>query len=249
MSDALRDVVAVIPARFRSSRFAGKPLVPIKGVPMIERVFWRVAAAVGPENVMVATEDSRIIDFCRTRDIAVVATGDQHPTGSDRVAEVAAKIPARAYLSIQGDEPMVRPSDILSVLDELRSHPGTVCNAMSPIFDAREIESRDTPKMVANSAGFLLYGSRAAIPSSKTGSPAAQAYRQVCIYGFEGRALEDYVRHGRTSPIEQSEDIEILRFLELGWPVRMVTVEGGTLAVDTPDDVERVEAAMSTLEA
>jgi 3-deoxy-manno-octulosonate cytidylyltransferase (CMP-KDO synthetase) len=244
MSEDLRGVLAVIPARFASSRFPGKPLALVDGVPMIQRVYDRVCSVLPAPQVIVATEDPSIQAFCRSRNIAVEMTSPSHPTGTDRVAEVAARRPAELYLNVQGDEPMLRGGDVLQVLREKQRRPESVVHAMSPIGEEREYLSRNVPKVVATAEGRVLYLSRAPVPSTKGAAESVRAFRQVCIYAFNGRELEAFLKHGRKGPIEVSEDIEVLRFLELDIPVRAVLVEGGTLAIDTPEDLVRVEALL-----
>lgn len=232
-------VIGIIPARHASTRFPGKPLTPIVGRPMIAHVHERARRAL--DEVVVATESQIIVDACAALGIPTVMTSDDCTTGTDRVLEAARTLEADVFVNIQGDEPLVRPEDIAAVVDARRAHPGSVINAMSPIDDEEDWRSTDVPKVVAAPDGRLLYMSRGAIPTTKAGD-FRWAYRQVCIYAFDLDQLEAFGRRPERTPIEAVEDIEILRFLELGIPVRMVEVEGGTIAVDRPEDVARVEA-------
>jgi len=240
MSKTSRGVLAVIPARYRSSRFPGKPLVLIKGQPLVWWVHRAVALAVGAEQVIVATEDERIVERCQAMGIRTALTRDDHATGTDRVAEVAATVDAQLYVNVQGDEPLVSGAVITSVIEAKRRWPSEVINAMARIEERADVESPNVPKVVANTSGRLLYMSRAPVPRDKSGGSASQHFRQVCVYAFNREELARFAATPR-GPLERAEDIEILRFLEADVPVRMVEVEGGSVAVDVPDDVARVE--------
>ena len=244
MSDDSR-VVAVIPARYASTRFPGKPLVPVLGVPLVLRVHARVAAAIPPERVIVATDDERIGDVCRAAGVQVTMTSPRCATGTDRVWEVARALDVDVVLNVQGDEPMIAPADVLAVLDEWRRHGHGVANAMCTITEPADIASASVPKVVVAADGRLRYASRAAIPFVHGSAPRPVYRRQVCIYAFGRRELATFASHGGRSPLEAPEDIEILRCLDLGIPVHMVEVSGASLAVDYPADVARVEAALA----
>ena len=230
----------VIPARYASSRFPGKPLEKILGKSLIQRVWERCAKAVGKQSVCVATESNLIREHCENVGIQVVMTSDTCPTGTDRVHEVALIRKADIYLNVQGDEPMVRPEDILRVLEAARRQPDKIWNAMTPIQEEGEFRSPNVPKAVVSPEGKLLYMSRAPIPTDKSHS-FRKAWKQICIYAFQRKALDAFANTGRKTPLEEIEDIEILRFLELGLEVSMVEVSSGSIAVDIPEDIPRVE--------
>jgi 3-deoxy-manno-octulosonate cytidylyltransferase (CMP-KDO synthetase) len=236
--------VAIIPARFESSRYPGKPLVPILGVPMIVRVAGQASAALGASNVYVATDDDRIAAVVREHGFAAVMTS-RALTGTDRIAEAARSIDADLFVNVQGDEPMLDPRTIETVVGAKRRMAGIVVNAMARIGSDEDVRSVNIPKVIANEAGRLVYMSRAVLPAYKDAVNAPAAYwKQVCVYAFEPPHLRAFRELGRKSALEHSEDIEILRFFELGVSIQMVEVESGTLAVDVPEDVPRVEAAM-----
>jgi 3-deoxy-manno-octulosonate cytidylyltransferase (CMP-KDO synthetase) len=243
--DETRGVLAVIPARWASSRFPGKPLAPILGVPMVLRVHARVAAAIPPAQVLVATDDVRIRDVCVEAGVRVAMTSSRCPTGTDRAWEATRHMDADVVLNVQGDEPMIDPADVLAVLHAWRARPGHVVNAMCPIADAADVASPNVPKVVAGGNGRLAYISRAPVPFARGGTLVPVRRRQVCIYAFGPRELARYGEYGRQSPLERPEDIEILRFLDLDVPVHMVEVRGASLAVDVPGDIARVEAAFA----
>ena len=239
--NGMAGAVAIIPARYGSSRFPGKPLVKVLGVPLIIRVFQRVVTAFPPEQVIVATDDSRIQKVCEEAGIRVAMTSTSCPTGTDRVWEAAKQLDTDVIINVQGDEPLVGTEDILAVVQSKRANPGYVINAMCTIADRGDIESPNVPKVVVNERSELVYMSRAPIPYVKAQDVVHIYRRQVCIYGFNRRELQAFAECGGKSRLEEPEDIEILRFLDLGIPVRMVEVNEAPVAVDVPEDVVRVE--------
>jgi 3-deoxy-manno-octulosonate cytidylyltransferase (CMP-KDO synthetase) len=238
------DFAIVIPARFASSRFPGKPLADIRGKPMIRHVWEKCIAAAGLERVYVATDDARIADACEGFGARVLTTSSDCLTGTDRVAEAARTIDCDFIVNVQGDEPMLHPPDILRLADAFRASRGAVVvNGMTPILDESEYWSRTVPKVVAAPDGRLLYMSRAGVPANKAGTFVG-AKKQVCIYCFSREQLERFAAAPAKGDIERTEDIEILRFLEMGIEVRMVELTSATIAVDTPEDLERVVNAL-----
>lgn len=237
------NIVIMIPARYASSRFPGKPLTTIKGKSLLERVWERCVPVLGEDKVLVATDDQRISNHCAERGMQFVMTPGDCATGTDRLAAAAESYPADLYINVQGDEPLIDPADIQKVIDAAMARPGAVVNAYCPIADERDYHSLTVPKVVARLDGRLLYMSRAGLPGNKGGG-FRWANKQVCIYAFPPEALRDFAAHGGKTPLEAEEDIEILRFLELGYEVEMVPVSGSSIAVDVPDDVSRVEEAL-----
>ena len=241
-------VLGIIPARFASSRFPGKPLVPILGVPMVVRVARATAAALGGDQTCVATDDDRIAEVVRSHGFDVAMTTSSCLTGTDRLAEVARVRDADIYVNVQGDEPMLDPANIAMVAAARARFRQEIVNAMAPLSPGEDPENRNIPKVVATEDGRLLYMSRRALPGFKDPKNAPSSYfKQVCIYAFTRSELEAFAAFGRKSAVEACEDIEILRFLDLGFAVRMVEVPAGTLAVDTPSDVDLVENEMRAL--
>ncbi len=237
--------VGVIPARYASSRFPGKPLVNLAGHPMIIWVAQAVERALGKENVYVATDDERIREAVQSHGFEVVMTPGDLLTGTDRVACAAEQIPADIYLDIQGDEPLLDPASILKVAAEKKNFPGVVVNAMARVLPGEDVASVNLPKVVFNERGELVYMSRLPVPGSKKGvNDGITRYKQVCIYAFDREQLQRFKGFGRKSALEKIEDIEILRFLDLGIVVRMCEVAGGSLAVDVPGDVAAVDAVL-----
>lgn len=241
--EASPSVAIVIPARYRSTRFPGKPLAVIAGRSMLARTWDRCRLAVGEDRVWVATDDHRIVDHAREHGMQYVTTSEHCLTGTDRVAEAARSIDAEFFINVQGDEPLVDPADIRLVVAAAARHPGSVINAMAPIDNEEDFRSSSVPKVLAAPDGRLLYMSRGAVPTDKS-LGFSRAWRQVCIYAFTVASLERFVSVDAKTPLEEIEDIEVLRFLEMGVPVHMVEVSDTSVAVDHPIDVERVESVL-----
>jgi 3-deoxy-manno-octulosonate cytidylyltransferase (CMP-KDO synthetase) len=238
------DHLLIIPARFASSRFPGKPLADLSGKTVLQRVHERCLEAVAPDRVVIATDDDRIEAHCREIGANVERTSVDCLTGTDRVAEVASRRPADWYVNVQGDEPFVDPAAIRAVVAAAKTTDCPVVNAMAVITEESEFRSPTVPKVVARPDLRLLYMSRAPIPTTKDHGFVA-AHRQVGLYAFTREVLAEVAGQSSKSPLEQIEDIEILRYLEAGHPVQMVVVDAPGIAVDTPEDLERARAALA----
>lgn len=238
-------IIAVIPARYESSRFAGKPLAEICGKLMIQRVYERAKMVEEFTEVYVATDDQRIFDACEERSVKAIMTSTKHRTGTDRIGEVAEKIPADLYVNIQGDEPLIEPDTIRqAIIPFLNGNIKDlqVTNLMTEIHEPVDLINFTVPKVLAAKDGRGVYLTRSAAPFPK-GSIDAKYYKQVCVYGFTPEALRFYCEYGKKygkAKIEAIEDIEILRFIENGYRVQYIEVNSDTIAVDTPNDLERV---------
>ncbi len=232
--------VVIIPARYGSSRLEGKPLISLCGIPMVVRTYQQCIKACPPEKVFVACDDERIKVVCEQYNIQVLMTSSDCLTGTDRVAECAQQLDADVYINIQGDEPVFDPKDLETFINAAQQFPSEVLNGVCEIKDEELFKSGTIPKAVMRADGRLLYMSRAGIPISKN-HEFIKSWRQVCIYAFPKKALEIFKKQKVKTPLEQIEDIEILRFLELGWEVRMISLSMQSVAVDTPEDIPRVE--------
>ena len=232
--------VVIIPARYGSSRLEGKPLVNLCGVPMIVRTYLQCIKACPPEKVFVACDDERIKTVCELHDIQVLMTSSDCLTGTDRVAECAQQLDADVYINGQGDEPVFNPEDLDIFINTAQKFPTDVLNGVCKINDEALFRSGTIPKAVMRADGRLLYMSRAGIPTNKK-HEFITSWRQVCVYAFPKKSLEAFKAQKVKTPLEQIEDIEILRFLELGWEVRMVPLSTQSVAVDTPEDIVKVE--------
>jgi 3-deoxy-manno-octulosonate cytidylyltransferase (CMP-KDO synthetase) len=239
----MTNMIVVIPARLQSTRLPRKPLVDIGGKPMVQRTYERCTAVFAPESIYVATESEEIVEVCERLGIQTVMTRDDHLTGTDRVAEVASKIAANVYINVQGDEPLFDPGDLASLRDFAFANPEVIAAGYCPIHDEDEYLSPMVPKVLFDQNDKLLYMSRAPVPGSKD-RRFRFGYRQVCAYSFPAFALRAFAEHPAKTPLEESEDIELLRLVELGHPVRMLPMSDRSIPVDLPQDVEKVLAAL-----
>jgi 3-deoxy-manno-octulosonate cytidylyltransferase (CMP-KDO synthetase) len=239
-------IIAVIPARYQSSRFEGKPLADIGGQLMIERVYLQAKKVSELTDVYVATDDDRILSACRERNIKCMMTSTKHKTGTDRTGEVADKIPADLYVNIQGDEPLIEPETIQKAIlpfEENTYHDIQVTNLMTQIKDPVELLNFTIPKVITAQDGRGVFLTRSAAPFPK-GNIMVKYYKQVCVYGFTPEALRFFCTSPR-GQVESIEDIEILRFIEAGRRVQYIEVDSNTVAVDTPGDLEKVRKILA----
>ena len=211
-------------------------------------VLWVAEAcgkAVGAHQVVVASDDDEILTVAASAGFHAERTSSLAITGTDRVAEVARKLGGTTILNVQGDEPLVNPSDISRIAATHRKNPEYVINGFTPLSKGEDPSRVSIPKVVLDKNDNLLFASRAVIPSAKAPNGAAIPYtKQVCIYAFSPTQLELFSQAKGKTPLEASEDIEILRFLELGQKVRMVKTESNTVAVDEPGDITIVESIL-----
>lgn len=235
--------IIVIPARYQSSRLPGKPLINLCGVPMIIRTYWQCLKAAPADKIYVATDDMGIHSLCIQQKIQVLMTSSACLTGTDRVAEVAGRVDADTYINVQGDEPVFNTNDLSKLIKSAERYPDQVLNGFCAIKDNELFRSGNIPKVVMRPDGRLLYMSRAPIPTNKK-FEFVKSWRQVCAYAFPKAAIQAFVSSTNKSLLEEIEDIEILRFLELGFEVRMIEMSDASIAVDTQEDVLRVEKAI-----
>jgi len=237
-------VVGVIPARMASTRFPGKPLAPILGIPMIEHVYRRSALSRSLSAVSVATCDDEIAKVVEDFGGEAIMTDACHERCTDRVAEAMEDRDADIIVIIQGDEPMVRPEMIEQAVQPMLEEPALDCvNLMAAIGDPRDFHDPNEVKVVCDTRGYALYFSREPIPSEKKYGKPVTVYRQVCIMPFRREFLFTYTKLPPT-PLEIIESVDMLRVLEHGYRIRMVLTDYETCSVDTPGDLEYVEQAM-----
>lgn len=239
--------VLIIPARYQSTRLPGKPLLDLNGKSMIERTYLQCTKCFPSDNIYVATDDERVKSHCESRGIQVIMTSSDCLTGTDRLAEVAQIIEADLYINVQGDEPLINPNDISLILAAAVKYKGAILNGYTSISDESDFRSTTIPKVVFRPDGRLLYMSRGAIPSNKNHG-FQKAWRQVCIYGFTKQSLNDFSALNSKTLLERLEDIEILRFLELGYEVQMIEMSNQSVAVDTPEDADKVRTILKEIE-
>lgn len=244
-------VIGVIPARYKSSRFPGKPLADICGKPMIWWVYQQCKKVEDFSEVYVATDDQTIFKRCKELSMEVVMTSDKHRTGTDRIGEVARKISSDLIINVQGDEPLLEPSTIRAAITPFYKDANLqVTNLMTKIKDPVDVVNFTVPKVITNKEGIGIYLTRSAAPYPK-GKLDYNYYKQVCVYGFKPEALQFFCEYGEKygkAKVEMVEDIEILRFIENGYKVQYIEVESDTVAVDTFNDLEKVRRILKTNE-
>jgi len=238
--------IVVIPARYKSSRLEGKPLIDLNGIPMIIRTYRQCLKAVPSNLIYIATDHNLIKKTCSKEGVQVVMTSSNCLTGTDRVAEVSEKIHAETYVNVQGDEPLFNPDDLKLLLKEIKKYPNDIITGYCEIDNELMHKDIHVPKVVIRPDGRLLYASRAPIPSNKLNT-FQKGWRQVCAYAFPKAVLKIFSSVKKKTELEEIEDIEYLRFLELGLEVRTLRMSKKSLAVDTPEDVILAKKMISKL--
>jgi 3-deoxy-manno-octulosonate cytidylyltransferase (CMP-KDO synthetase) len=253
--------VAIIPARYESTRFAGKPLAPLRGRPIIQHVYDNVKNASLIDTVIVATDDTRIYNTVNGFEGKAVMTSSDHPSGTDRIAEVAAALECDLIINVQGDEPFVRPEMVDDVVEILKSDERVSIGTLARrITDMKDILSPDVVKVVMDNEGFALYFSRAPVPfyrdawgfedgcitgSLKTGAPASgpldrRWYKHVGIYGYRKDVLLRFTAMEQGG-LEMVEKLEQLRALSSGIRIKVRETGFDTFGIDTEEDLKRGE--------
>jgi 3-deoxy-manno-octulosonate cytidylyltransferase (CMP-KDO synthetase) len=235
-------VVAIVPARFESTRLPGKPLMLIEGKPMIQHVYERAAAAaVG--RVLVATDDTRIADTVRGFGGEAVMTAAAHASGTDRIAEVAANLDAEIVVNVQGDLPFLEPAMVDAAVGPLRSEAALPMSTLkTPLYQAVDLANPNVVKVVTDRDGYALYFSRSPLPYWRGGAGRAMlGYKHIGLYAYRREFLLRFARLAPT-PLEQAEKLEQLRALEWGFRIRVAAVESESIEVDTAEDLARARA-------
>ncbi|MBI4707951.1 MAG: 3-deoxy-manno-octulosonate cytidylyltransferase [Candidatus Omnitrophica bacterium] len=240
-------IIGIIPARMSSSRFPGKPLAKILGIPMVGHVYFRSKMCKALDEVYVATCDKEIYDYISSVGGKAVMTSDKHQRASDRAAEAMLKIEldtgkkTQIAVMIQGDEPMLVPEMITNALKPFSENSTIqVVNLMAALSSKEEWNDPHEIKVVCDLSGFALYFSREPIPSCKKDGIKITAYKQVCIIPFKRDFLIKF-NELKSTPLEQVESVDMLRLLEHGYKVKMVFSGLNTYSVDTSDDLKKVE--------
>jgi len=248
----MKKVVAIIPARYGSTRFPGKPLALINGLPMIQQVYNRVIKAETVDRVIVATDDQRIVDVVENFSGEVMLTRDDHPTGTDRLAEVVEQIDAELIVNVQGDEPLIDPRMIDQAVAPLVKDPSIEMGTLaSGIDDIEDFYNTNVVKVVRGQDGMALYFSRAPIPCPRdlTRDMLEKTFmqlgllRHIGLYVYRRDLLLAYPSWPKT-PLESLENLEQLRALERGIKLHVAVTECGCHGVDTPEDLERISKMM-----
>lgn len=238
--------LGIIPARFASSRFPGKPLADIGGMSMIERVYKQVDKSTLIDAIYVATDDDRIFKHVRQFGGQVMMTDAAHPSGTDRVAEVAKReLDYDIIINIQGDEPFISPSQIDRVIQPLMETEAVISTLGKPIKDAQVLSTPNVVKVIFNRHNQALYFSRHPIPYIRDKAPEdwlkeGLHYKHLGIYGFKRATLLELseLPPGR---LEQAESLEQLRWLEAGYSIYVAETDEESIGIDTPEDLERVK--------
>ena len=238
----VKKFIVVIPARLKSSRLPSKPLLRIKGIPMIIRTFQQCNKVVKRKNIIVATDSSKIIDLCNRYNINTVITSKKCKTGTDRVFEVSKKINAKNYINVQGDEPIFNPKDLsIMVKNSLKKINNDKVLLGYCKFNSKKImNNRNIPKVIFDKNKKLLYATRSPAPSQKNGL-ISKGYRQVLVYNYPKKIFQNFKKiHNKKNFLEKNEDIEILRFLENGINVKLIKMSNKSKSVDTIKDLNLV---------
>ncbi len=234
-------IIGVIPARYKSSRFPGKPLVDICGKPMIYWVYRQAMKVKEFDEVYVATDDERIRAACEAHNMKVILTSDQHNTGSDRVAEVAEKTDGDLYVNVQGDEPVIDPEMIREVISIFTEDDSVYFGSLKKeITDPEEIRAASTVKVVTDDRGDAMYFSRSVIPSNVKDGKLARVFRHVGIYAYKKDFLLKFAAMEQTE-LELGEGIEPLRAMQKGYKIRLKETTYSSIGVDLPEHVSQVE--------
>ena len=238
--------IAVIPARYSATRLPGKPLVSLAGKPMIQRVWERTREAKRISRVVIATDDERILKAAAAFGAEAVMTRSEHRSGTERVAEVAAHIAGggeEIFVNVQGDEPLVEPEAIDTLVEAIELEDGvSIATLMVPIAKPADIMDPNIVKVVLDFDGNALYFSRAPIPWVRDTASKVQVrhLKHLGLYVFQRDALLEYPTLPQ-GELERIEQLEQLRWMENGWKIRVTEVEHDAVSVDVPEDVARVE--------
>lgn len=245
------NILCVIPARYSSTRLPGKPLAMIAGKPMIERVYERAKQAKRPNAVLVATDHDLVYEAVKNFGGEVVMTSPDHPTGTDRLAEVATKYTdADIIINVQGDEPLIAPEVIDLIASAFDDDPELNMATLMTEMDKSEYNLPSAVKVVVSLTGYALYFSRSLIPyprNSKASGSQLPVYKHIGIYAYRRDFLLKYAALQPT-PLELTESLEQLRALEHGYKIKVLKTDFKSIGVDTPEELEKVNAYFKKLE-
>lgn len=239
--------IAIIPARYGSSRFPGKPLALLGGIPVIQHVCRRASIALGADNVFVATDDKRIADTVASFGGRAIMTSPEHKSGTDRIAEalMLSGIKADVVINVQGDEPFVHPDQLRALVACFDRPDVSIATLVRPWPDNAvegELANPNRVKVVTSDNGDALYFSRSVIPYRRTGVTTPVRYlTHIGVYAYRAEVLADVVSMPR-SPLEIAESLEQLRWLQAGYRIATCETEYETVGIDTPEDLAAAEA-------
>tara|TARA_Y100000590_G_C15461056_1_gene916489 strand:+ start:114 stop:845 length:732 start_codon:yes stop_codon:yes gene_type:complete len=241
------DFVIVIPARLKSSRLPNKPLIKILGKEMILRTIERCKLSVSKKLIYVATDSNKIKKFLLKKNFRnVILTSKKNKTGTDRIYEFSKFIKAKRYINVQGDEPIVNPHDINKIINFSKKNNSFVLNGYAKVKTDKSFQNKNIPKVVLDRYKNLLYISRSDIPSNFKNNNKS-VLKQICIYSYPRNILHKVFKLNKKTELEKIEDIEILRFLESGFKVKMLKMSGKSMAVDVRSDISSVESILKKI--
>ena len=241
----MSEVTVIIHARWASTRFPGKPLVKLRGKPLVQHVWERANRAKRVGRIIIATDDMRIAEAAFDFGAEVALTSPKHPTGTYRLAEVVQQLKsASIILNVQGDEPDIAPSTIDRLVEALQDDPKLgMVTAANPLADPADVQDPNVVKVVADLAGRAHYFSRSVIPYDRDGRGRVRYLRHQGIYGYRRKVLLALVKW-KPTPLEQVEKLEQLRALDHGIAIGVIVVRRGSVGVDVPADVAKAERAL-----
>lgn len=239
-------VLCIIPARYSSTRLPGKPLAGIAGKPMIQHVYERAVMAKRPETVLVATDNSRVYEAVSAFGGRVMMTSPDHPTGTDRLAEVAAAFAdVDIIVNVQGDEPLIEPQIIDDLAQAFDDDEALSMATLMTVMEEEEYNNPAAVKVVTDLNGYALYFSRSLIPFPRVRVNGLEVYKHLGIYAYRREFLLEYAKLEPT-PLERSESLEQLRALEHGYRIKVLKTDFKSIGVDTPEDLERVNKLLAS---
>lgn len=233
--------VILIPARYKSSRFPGKPLAKILGKEMILRVLEICNKSIDRKDIFVATDNLKIKNFVEKNKFNVILTSKKCLTGTDRIAQASKKIKSDIFINVQGDEPVINPIDIKKIINAKKRYPNYVICGYTKLKNNENVNNKNLPKVLINKKSDLIYMSRSPLPGKKDNKKKVEYLKQVCIYAFNKKDLDKFYKFGKKSDLEKIEDIEILRFFEIDIPIKMILLSKSSIAVDVKSDIKKVE--------
>ncbi|MEG6585071.1 3-deoxy-manno-octulosonate cytidylyltransferase [Dendrosporobacter sp. 1207_IL3150] len=234
------NILCVIPARYSSTRLPGKPLADIAGKPMIQHVYERAKQAERPTTVLVATDHELVYQAVKSFGGEVMMTSADHPTGTDRLAEVANSFPdADIIINVQGDEPLIEPKVIDDLASAFDDSPDLAMATLMTEMEEIEHNNPNAVKVITDLKGYALYFSRSIIPYPRVKDVGMPVHKHLGIYAYRRDFLLKYAKLSPT-PLERTESLEQLRALEHGYRIKVIKTDFKSIGVDTPEDLERV---------
>ena len=228
----MNDYIIVIPARLQSTRLKEKLLIKLDGIEILIRTYMQCLKVLSKDKIIIATDSAKIAKVCNKYNAQYILTGKKCPTGTDRISEVAKKIKKNFYINVQGDEPFLHPPDLRKFLN--------VINGFAKIKDKSDYFNNSIPKIVFNKFDELLYMSRSPLPGNKE-NKFYSSHKQICLYSFPRSELFKFSQQGKKTKLESEEDLESIRFLEIGTKIKLVELSGRSFAIDTKKDLEKAK--------